>query len=527
MRLKDVVYANFTTLAYIGWDGIKSRTDIKDALFDIRKKNTRKLNTGSEHIYMAYSEDEKYESPLWDKEFDGWRFLFAGDGTKLYSAKGVDGVPSHGFYAVAFYKGKDVVISFRGTNDITDAIADIQLYTGSMSFQLLYAYEFTKYIITKYRNEFPNIHLVGHSLGGALVQSVMNTDLSNFVDTAVTFNAFGIKDLLDKWADKKVTDYCLLNCIGWMGLPNSGIIVNELKKLAGLESNPSRSKGGISLMNTLFTLEDVENIIDRSYNEYERTGATFNVVIEKDSKIFKNLKYRFGTVSSKPLAEREAEIEIGRTFSHRDPFNHIEGIQYKSWMLFDMLKYISNIIHKPVTNNRNNITNYIISKDLVGSCQPHLGKTIRVDSAILEDTMNNNGVYPKILDKALTRLHSAGNFFMFMNDAGMFDGRVRRVVLFNLVRDYIMGNKSFEKIFSNPDIPSIAKKSMDLVLNIPVLFSLDKAILAKYAFGYIYGDLLANLILPYNDTCITVGGYANIKHDGIDFNKGIIKIVIE
>lgn len=525
---KDVIYANFSNLAYLNWDGIKTGTYVKDALFDIRKKNTRKLNTGSEHIFMVYSEDEKNESPLWDDDFNHWKFLYAADRHKLYTHKGVlksgETIPSGtGFYAVAFINNRDILISFRGTDDITDVLADIQLSTGTMSFQLLYAYEFVKFIMRKYVGEYDSIHLTGHSLGGALVQSIMNSDLNTKISSAVTFNAFGIKDILDQW-NTKMNDYCLVNCIGWMGLPNAGKIVKELKELFKLNERTVAKEGFISLNSKLISIMDVESIIKRSYDEYVRSGCSFNIVIEKDSKIFKNLKYQFGTVSSKPWLERKDDEEIGRNFVNKDTNGEIEGITIKSWLLFDMCNYLNAVFNNVDKSNRENIINYIITKDCVGSWKPHLGKVVRVDTPDLDSSQVIGAVIPNLIEKSLARLHTVGNFFMFMNDVGMFDGHVRKIVLTNLIRDYLYSTST--SILDDIEIPSIAKKSLDLLFNLPILLSMNKVILARYSFGYLYERLLQNYILWEHDDVVTLGAYGNLKHDGIDFTKGAVDIKI-
>ena len=513
VKFEDVVYANFANLAYINWDGIKPNTDLKDAIFDIRKKNTKKLNTTTEHIFMVYSEDERNESPLWDKYFDGWRFLCATNGSKLYKHLNIPDFPDCGFYAVAFTNGEDIIISYRGTNDIMDGIADIQLYTRSLSFQLVYAYKFLTETRFKYATEHKRIHLTGHSLGGALVQAMMSTDEASHIEQAITFNAFGIKDTLDNWKDKKMMDWALTNCVGWMGIPNSGMLVKELKCMCGLNEDARHSKQ--SMLKYIYNVQDIENAVKRCYTEYERSG-NFNVVLEKDSKIFDNLKYQFGTVASMKKEERD---EMKTDIFRKDI--EIIGLEHKCWLLFDLLKYLVAVTTGDKNDMyRNRGINYIISRDLVGSCQPHLGKTIKIDTWLDDDVIVIKP-WPTMIDKALSRLHSVGNFFMFLSDNGMFEGHLRRSVLMNLVRDYALTHGDYA------NLTEIDKKAIDLILNIPVVMSMDKAFLVKYGFGYLYEGLLRSLILEHDGRTITLGKYGNIKHDAIDFRKDpfIIKIV--
>ena len=522
MKYNDVVYAGFSALAYLNWDGIKPGTFLKDAVFDIKKKNTNKLNTKSEHLFMVYSEDPKNEAPLWDREFDNWKFLYAADGAKLYNKRGVKGVPSAGFYAVAFMNtNKDIIISFRGTNDLSDCIADIQLYLGSMSYQLLFAYNFVSDIVMKYKPETKHIHITGHSLGGALAQSIMNIDSNKSIEHAYTFNAFGIKEILDN----DMSDICLANCLGWMGVPNIGSIINDLKKDAGITGIKNTKPGRVSLLGDMFDISSVENSIRRAYHNYSKDGGSFNTVIEKDSNVFKNLKYQIGTVSSKTKAERDIDKFDSQVIANRD--EEIPGFNYKCRLIFDMIKYIKMCLECDKNDpHRESVTNYIISKDVVGSCQPHLGETIRIDNLVLEPYPNQCMKSIKGIDKNVFRIHSPGNFFMFLNNNGNFDGKVRKAVILNLLRDYILNNKEVHKIFKDPSIPSVERKAVDLVMNIPVMLSIDQNTLDKYGFGYLYKELLASFILEEKRNEITVGLYGNVKHDGIDFNKDAVKIKI-
>lgn len=103
-----------------------------------------------------------------------------------------------GFHGEAFYKNKTIVISFRGTEiiDYKDIINDTQMAFNNLPDQYIDAQEFYK----KIKLNFPNQKIVftGHSLGGSLAQ-LMGYDTGN---ETVTFNAYGVGDLIDKENDK-------------------------------------------------------------------------------------------------------------------------------------------------------------------------------------------------------------------------------------------------------------------------------------------------------------------------------------
>ena len=114
----------------------------------------------------------------------------------------------NGFYACVLKKGNDIVIAYRGTelNDGQDIKNDYVMWWRhkfpSQAYTALRVYDYVK-------KEYPNcsITVTGHSLGGSLAQIV--GAIKNV--TAVTFNAFGTKNLIDEkyqiHADK-ITNYC-------------------------------------------------------------------------------------------------------------------------------------------------------------------------------------------------------------------------------------------------------------------------------------------------------------------------------
>jgi pimeloyl-ACP methyl ester carboxylesterase len=95
----------------------------------------------------------------------------------------------NGFQAAIFVKGNITVISFRGTAQAMDVVADAKLGTGMNS---TYFSEAEAYV-RAYRNK-PNVYVCGHSLGGAIAQIVANR--CGF--RMVTFNAPGVAVLASR-----------------------------------------------------------------------------------------------------------------------------------------------------------------------------------------------------------------------------------------------------------------------------------------------------------------------------------------
>lgn len=98
-----------------------------------------------------------------------------------------------GFHGEAFYKNGKVVIAMRGTDEILKDF--IKEDIGHLAIKKLpnqYADALKFY--EKVRKEFPNQEIIftGHSLGGSLAQLISNKT----GHSAVTFNAYGVRDIL-------------------------------------------------------------------------------------------------------------------------------------------------------------------------------------------------------------------------------------------------------------------------------------------------------------------------------------------
>lgn len=527
MKFTDVTYANFSNIAYLNWEGIRSGLDIKDALFDVRKKNTKKLHSRSAHLFMVYSEDPVNETPLWDRQFDGWDFVYAANASKLASDMGIHNIPDNGFYACAFRKGRDVLISFRGTNDINDVLTDLTLVRGKVSLQLVYAYLFTKYIKDTFKPT--KLHLTGHSLGGALAQAIMNTELSSYVESAVTFNAFGIKELLDEIYEQSSDSGLLNRIIGYLGLYNPGTIVSELEKISPVVPG-HKSKHNLTPLYSI-TVTDVKAAIIKAHNDFIRGAGMINVTSEKEVSVMgKPLKVQFGFGASMKHAERvEEERQAKHTMFKEDmKGNAIEGLNYKSHIIAFLLEFLNS--RAKSDSYRNNITNFIFKGDLVATAQSHLGKVIAVDES--NDKMRSlsipNKMFPQVVSKKITRLHSVGNFFMFLADDGNFVNAVRFPVLANAFKDYVLSQVGS----SDPVIETAIntrkgnRRILDLILKLPHIMASDEWPVIRFIFGYRYIYDIMKLAIDTKGNVLKLGAYANIKHDGLDYTEDILDIKI-
>lgn len=94
-----------------------------------------------------------------------------------------------GFRAAAFVRGRELVVAFRGTAQAIDAVADLKLGTGMNSSYFAAGETFAGNF-----QDFADVTVTGHSLGGAIAQVVANR---REIPMA-TFNAPGVAVLASR-----------------------------------------------------------------------------------------------------------------------------------------------------------------------------------------------------------------------------------------------------------------------------------------------------------------------------------------
>jgi hypothetical protein len=95
-----------------------------------------------------------------------------------------------GFFAVAYKKGDDIIIAYRGTNSLVgDISADLSFVSGTWHQQFSDAAKFTNDI--KKNNSGSTVYVTGHSLGGGIGQLMSKM----FNLSGITFEAVGAKSV--------------------------------------------------------------------------------------------------------------------------------------------------------------------------------------------------------------------------------------------------------------------------------------------------------------------------------------------
>ena len=131
---------------------------------------------------LAYRDDGCFQRFVRDK--DRRRFCIA----HFYSTD--DGLQ---FYVILSRLTKDVVISFRGTDEWKDWLTNVQILRGKKG-QFQTAIRYLEQIFSLYPKH--HFYLCGHSLGGALAQYLFVHFISEkdlVLKRAVTFNSAGVR----------------------------------------------------------------------------------------------------------------------------------------------------------------------------------------------------------------------------------------------------------------------------------------------------------------------------------------------
>ena len=152
-------------------------------------------------LFLVYSlEKGKDGKPLFENIVDGWEYLDCATGTSIQKEIfGKSITIERGFFGVAFQRGNDIMIAYRGTEfnlsePERDLKTDANIYFKETDIQQVEAVLFYEYIKTKY-GAGKNIYITGHSLAGALAQyvSFYMTYFNEEVST-ITWNGLGAYD---------------------------------------------------------------------------------------------------------------------------------------------------------------------------------------------------------------------------------------------------------------------------------------------------------------------------------------------
>ena len=239
-KLEDINYALMAQLSYLHWNKIDNKRkvenkEIRDILLDDKilsqiktdfyndRKNypsNEKLNDNGDNgeleqytyhgedkrLFLVYSTIKSLDNTkaLFGEILNGWEYLDCSTGeiiqNKFFPPELLKEYKESGFFGVAFQRGNDIMIAYRGTEDKAkhnnklipeDVITDVNIYAKETDIQQVEAVLFYEYIKATY-GKGKNIHITGHSLAGAIAQYVHFYAKCNGDDVVtLTWNGLG------------------------------------------------------------------------------------------------------------------------------------------------------------------------------------------------------------------------------------------------------------------------------------------------------------------------------------------------
>ena len=217
--------------------------------------------------------DTKYHEVL--KQAAGYSYENGSPAPDGYEVvKSVDNKDT-GFHAEVLAKGNDVIVAYRGTDitSVQDIRNDVAMAKDKIPAQATEAIK----VYDQVKQDYPNseVTVTGHSLGGSLSQIVSSVRGCE----AVTFNAYGTKDMFENSANIKED-----NIVNYVNEMDGITMVNGENHVGEIYSVPNiaqDSKFSIFYKLNCHYLEGMGNLS-------ERTQKTPNEIKEKATRIHPN-----------------------------------------------------------------------------------------------------------------------------------------------------------------------------------------------------------------------------------------------
>lgn len=486
----------------------------------IKPNESPMVSPTSDTFFLSYKENERRVFP---KVLSNWTFLAGMNGKSAYLAhitkdmtddekfviksnsffSGMN--PSKGFFAAAFKNSKtrEIVIVFRGTDDLTDWLgANLQLgLFNTHCDQLLEATYFYEYIRDKFNGNLDNkVILTGHSLGGCLAQFTYASNITDEI-SCKTFNPLGIGSTLP--TVEEMISGALRHGANMLEPTLANDIIKYLRDDSVIQNNTVSTS----------IIYDKEYVKKRILNAYVRASANYDgitTVWEKESSLFKNLKFQFG------FGKKDKE-PVRKTL----PLPKDEVINEIADILIIHLKFSSYFRMKDICND--NCISYYFEDDITPKINTHIGYVVNVNKKTVSYLGSEMKTLMKcdladMVESCISRHHHIHNFLLYIDNRGIITpGYIRYAFTSNIFLSYIY-----------KDLKSLGTLSVD-DLEISLLTKLskirkDKDYFKGFVFGKYYNSCLKCMEPFYkqNNNQYVLGVKQNCLFDSIKSSKPYI-----
>ena len=471
-KLSDINYALMAQLSYLHWNNLKKEElitiDETGALLKITSINDMLLNPDileiiktdfynnpknfpsnetiggkqgdlpaytyheeDKRLFLVYSIDEKNKdrNPLFGKILDGWEYLDCATGeiiqNKFFPPELLKEYKESGFFGVAFQRGNDIMIAYRGTEFelafARDVETDFNIYMKKTDIQQVEAVLFYEYIKTTY-GEGKNIHITGHSLAGAIAQYVHFYAKCNGDDVVtLTWNGLGSFGSVITSLEFSLTEKIKYSSDNTLmakefQLKAQKLFRDKINSIMEYQTSQNRLK-------SFYSLKTIELLKKRK--DSKNSSNLFNYFMAED--------FVGGYLNGDWLGEKKS-IDV--------PEDNLQNI------LNDLVENTKELKNKELSEHLEDLKDNIneIGKDII--C-PVLN--LFDDDGLTENIKDNLNNLRRslekqvpIIEKALSAIdfHSVNNFLVFMTDEGNINFyEMRKEFRFNALKTIVIKKK--------------------------------------------------------------------------------------
>ncbi len=381
-------------------------------------------------LFLVYSLDKtEKRTPLFENIVDGWEYLDCATGeiiqNKFFPPELLEEYKESGFFGVAFQRGNDIMIAYRGTEfELTfarDMETDFNIYMKKTDIQQVEAVLFYEYIKTTY-GEGKNIHITGHSLAGAIAQYVHFYAKCNGDDVVtLTWNGLGSFGSVITSLEFSLTEKIKYSSDNTLmakefQLKAQKLFRDKINSIMEYQTSQNRLK-------SFYSLKTIELLKKRK--DSKNSSNLFNYFMAED--------FVGGYLNGDWLGEKKS-IDV--------PEDNLQNI------LNDLVENTKELKNKELSEHLEDLKDNIneIGKDII--C-PVLN--LFDDDGLTENIKDNLNNLRRslekqvpIIEKALSAIdfHSVNNFLVFMTDEGNINFyEMRKEFRFNALKTIVIKKK--------------------------------------------------------------------------------------